>query len=98
MIPPRHPKTPNTAVVLIPPQELWEPIQAIRRVHDLHVERWMPHVTLLFPFAPAERFAQAEPDLGCRRRSSRDSLSSTTWRDSPGAFDLTSAWDRVRRG
>jgi 2'-5' RNA ligase len=68
MIPPRHPKTPNTAVVLIPPQELWEPIQAIRRVHDLHVERWMPHVTLLFPFAPAERFAQAEPDLdaACR--------------------------------
>ena len=61
-------KTPNTAVVLIPPQELWEPIQAIRRMHDLHVDRWMPHVTLLFPFVPAERFAQAEPDLdaACR--------------------------------
>lgn len=61
-------KTPHSAVVLIPPEALWEPIQAIRRVHDLHVDRWMPHVTLLFPFLPAERFAQAEPDLdaACR--------------------------------
>jgi 2'-5' RNA ligase len=61
-------KTPHSAVVLIPPESLWEPIQAIRRVHDLHIDRWMPHVTLLFPFVPAERFAQAEPDLdaACR--------------------------------
>jgi len=68
MEPKRLAKTPNTAVVLIPPQELWEPIQAIRRIYDLHVDRWMPHVTLLFPFVPAERFAQAEPDLdaACR--------------------------------
>ena len=56
-------KTPHTAVVLIPPESLWESIQAIRRVYDLHIFRWMPHVTLLFPFIPAERFAQAEPDL-----------------------------------
>ena len=68
MIPVRFRKTPNTAVVLIPPQDLWEPIQAIRRVHDTHIERWMPHVTLLFPFLQAERFSDAEPDLeaGCR--------------------------------
>jgi 2'-5' RNA ligase len=61
-------KTPHTAIVLIPPESLWESIQAIRRVHDLHVDRWMPHVTLVFPFVPAERFAQAEPDLdaACR--------------------------------
>ena len=52
-------KTFQTAVVLIPPHECWEPIQAIRRVHDRHVERWMPHVTLLYPFRPREMFDQA---------------------------------------
>ena len=46
----------ETAVVLIPPEECWEPIQAIRRVHDRHVERWMPHVTLLYPFRPRDVF------------------------------------------
>ena len=46
----------ETAVVLIPPEECWEPIQAIRRVHDRHAKRWMPHVTLLYPFRPREMF------------------------------------------
>jgi 2'-5' RNA ligase len=61
-------KTPHTAVVLIPPKHLWEPIQAIRRIHDAHFQRWMPHVTLLFPFFPAERFGEAELviDAACR--------------------------------
>ena len=64
----RTTKTPHSALVLIPPRELWDPIQAIRRVHDAHFHRWMPHVTLLFPFLPAEQFAEAEPDLetACR--------------------------------
>ena len=52
-------KTHQTAVVLIPPQECWEPIQVIRRVHDRHVERWMPHVTLLYPFRPRAAFDEA---------------------------------------
>jgi len=33
-------KTYTTAVVLIPPLELWPPIQAIRRAHDRHNVRW----------------------------------------------------------
>ena len=49
-------KTNMTAVVLIPPEEVWEPIQAIRRRHDRQVRRWMPHVTLLYPFRPREQF------------------------------------------
>jgi 2'-5' RNA ligase len=69
MRPPSSPlKTPHTAVVLIPPADLWEPIQAIRRIHDAHLARWMPHVTLLFPFLPADRFPEAEGKLqaACR--------------------------------
>jgi 2'-5' RNA ligase len=51
-------KTYTTAVVLIPPLELWPPIQAIRHEHDRHSVRWaMPHITLLYPFRPREEFA-----------------------------------------
>jgi 2'-5' RNA ligase len=43
-------KTHRAAVVVIPPEAIWEPIQAIRRAHDRRMARWMPHVTLLYPF------------------------------------------------
>jgi 2'-5' RNA ligase len=49
-------KTYTTAVVIIPPPEVWSPIQAIRQIHDRHVKRWMPHITLLYPFRPREEF------------------------------------------
>jgi 2'-5' RNA ligase len=49
-------KTHTTAVVLIPPEQVWEPIQVIRRRHDRQCRRWMPHVTLLYPFRPREQF------------------------------------------
>jgi 2'-5' RNA ligase len=52
-------KTHTTAVVLIPPDAFWEPIQSIRQRHDRNVRRWMPHITLLYPFAPRSGFADA---------------------------------------
>ena len=52
------PKTHKTAVVLIPPEELWPPIQAIRREHDRHVRGWMPHITMIYPFRPQEQFEE----------------------------------------
>lgn len=52
-------KTHTTAVVLIPPEEVWPPIQAIRQRYDRNVRRWMPHITLLYPFAPRAGFADA---------------------------------------
>ncbi|WP_257460766.1 poly(A) polymerase [Archangium lipolyticum] len=55
-VPPVH----QSAVVLIPPEEAWAPIQALRAVHDSKYERWMPHVTLLYPFVPEEYFGEAE--------------------------------------
>jgi 2'-5' RNA ligase len=50
-------KTHTTAVALIPPTEIWPPIQALRQVHDRHLRRWMPHITLLYPFLPHDEFA-----------------------------------------
>jgi 2'-5' RNA ligase len=44
------PKTYRTAVVLVPPQDVWPEIQAIRQQYDRHFDRWMPHITLLYPF------------------------------------------------
>ncbi|MGC4117420.1 MAG: RNA repair domain-containing protein [Myxococcales bacterium] len=49
----------TSALVLMPPDALWEPIQAIRLVHDRHVARWMPHVNLLYGFVPEARFPEA---------------------------------------
>jgi RNA 2',3'-cyclic 3'-phosphodiesterase len=56
-------KTHHTAIVLVPPEDVWEPIQAIRRRHDRQVRRWMPHVTLLYPFRSSAEFDRLEPAL-----------------------------------
>jgi len=59
-------KTFKTALVIIPPLKLWEPVQAIRAKYDRHFNRWMPHITLIFPFREkhefeslSEKFSQA---------------------------------------
>jgi len=58
--PPEHcKKTTLTAAVIIPPEPVWEPIQTIRRRHDRQIRRWMPHITLLYPFVPEEHFGEA---------------------------------------
>ena len=56
-------KTHQSAVVIIPPREVWEPIQAIRRAHDKRFARWMPHLTLMYPFVPKREFTKVLPDL-----------------------------------
>lgn len=56
-------KTHTTAVVLIPSEAIQPPIQAIRSVHDRNFERWMPHITLLYPFAPQPDFQDIVPSL-----------------------------------
>ena len=53
--------THQTALVLIPPPEAWDPIQAIRRVHDRQFRRWMPHLTILYPFVTRDLLDRALP-------------------------------------
>ncbi len=50
----------TTSVVIIPPESKWEPIQEIRRVYDRQIDRWMPHINLLYPFHPKEEFDNLE--------------------------------------
>ncbi len=61
-------KTHKTAVVIIPPDDLWAPIQALRQAYDRNSRRWMPHITLLYPFRPRSAFGQVAPALAqtCR--------------------------------
>jgi 2'-5' RNA ligase len=56
-------KTHQTALAIVPPQEVWRPIQAIREQYDRQFHRWMPYVNLLYPYYPAERFDEAIPRL-----------------------------------
>jgi len=47
----------NTAVVIIPPEDIWNPIQKIRKRYDRNIDRWMPHITMLYPFYPRSEFS-----------------------------------------
>lgn len=46
----------TSAVVIIPPVEIWTPIQQIRTQYDRQINRWMPHINLLYPFKPESHF------------------------------------------
>jgi len=50
----------TSAVVIIPPEEIWAPIQEIRKTYDRNIDRWMPHITLLYPFRPVTKYSEIE--------------------------------------
>jgi 2'-5' RNA ligase len=50
----------NSAVVIIPPQAKWDSIQGIREIYDRGFNRWMPHITLLYPFRPKTEYITLE--------------------------------------
>ncbi|MFX1477603.1 MAG: 2'-5' RNA ligase family protein [Promethearchaeota archaeon] len=50
----------TSALVIIPPQEKWKPIQDIRKDYDRNINRWMPHITLLYPFRPKKEYFKLE--------------------------------------
>lgn len=53
----------RSAIVIIPPKEAWEAIQAIRQQYDSKYQRWMPHITLLYGFLPDRYFWEAVEEL-----------------------------------
>ena len=55
--------THQTALCLIPPSNFWEQIQSIRSVHDKAYPRWMPHINLVYPFAPETEFSTLKSRL-----------------------------------
>ncbi|MFX1410799.1 MAG: 2'-5' RNA ligase family protein [Promethearchaeota archaeon] len=50
----------TSAVVIIPPKENWKPIQKIRQKYDRNIDRWMPHITLFYPFRPRSYYSRIE--------------------------------------
>lgn len=56
-------KTHKTAVVAIPPESVWAPIQGLRKQYDRHYRRWMPHITLIYPFRPLPAVERIIPRL-----------------------------------
>jgi 2'-5' RNA ligase len=56
-------KTHHTAAAVVPPEEVWEPVQAIRRRHDRQIRRWPPHCNLLYPFRRQAEFPALAPAL-----------------------------------
>ncbi|MHA1913370.1 MAG: 2'-5' RNA ligase family protein [Promethearchaeota archaeon] len=53
----------TSAVVIIPPQEKWGPLQDIRENYDRNITRWMPHITLLYPFRPQTEYNDIENEF-----------------------------------
>jgi len=53
----------TSAVVLIPPEKIWDPIQEVREKYDRNFHRWMPHITLLYPFRPVKEYSNLERDF-----------------------------------
>ena len=92
-------KTHHTAVAVLPPEEIWEPIQAIRRRHDRQFRRWMPHINLLYPFVPRAQWATAVPLLTAATQ--RIQRSRSPWRSCGPSRMLRatrlSGWTRNRQ-
>lgn len=54
------PKQHTSTVALVPPEEVWPPLQARRlQLRDKGLFRWPPHINLLYPFVPPGHYAAA---------------------------------------
>ncbi|MEO1430386.1 MAG: poly(A) polymerase [Cyanobacteria bacterium J06633_8] len=49
----------QSAIVIIPPEDIFLAIQTIRQRYDARFERWMPHINLIYGFLPESYFDRA---------------------------------------
>ena len=57
-------KTHSSTIALVPPDEAWETVQALRyTLEDKGVYRWPPHVNLLYPFVVESHIPLALPKV-----------------------------------
>lgn len=49
----------DTALCLIPPRHLWEPVDRLRSLHDRAYNRWPPHINLVYPFVHVDSLPSA---------------------------------------
>jgi 2'-5' RNA ligase/endonuclease/exonuclease/phosphatase family metal-dependent hydrolase len=54
----------ETALCLIPPREVWEPLDRFRSLYDKAYGKWPPHINLVYPFVQPERIDEAVRLLG----------------------------------
>lgn len=55
--------TTQTALCIIPPEDVWMQIQTIRSKYDKAYPRWMPHINFIYPFVTEENFAKTKERL-----------------------------------
>lgn len=65
----------DSAICLIPPEDLWSPINSIRRLYDKAHEKWPPHINLVYPFVRPDLIPEVVDIL---RRLDLTSLAPTT--------------------
>ena len=64
------PKVHHSTVALVPPDDAWSTIQAARRsLGDRGLYRWPPHINLLYPFVPPDRYPDALPRISAALRN-----------------------------
>ena len=52
-------KVHTSALCWVPAIERQPPIQTLRLAHDRQIDRWPPHVNVLYPFVPEAEFEAA---------------------------------------
>ncbi|PTB71031.1 hypothetical protein BBK36DRAFT_1176384 [Trichoderma citrinoviride] len=75
----------DTALCLIPPPQLWGPVNTLRSLNDEKFTKWPPHVTLIYPFVRPEALPEVTEAL-CRShlRPQDDDISISL--EEPGVF------------
>jgi len=59
----KYEKVVKSAIIVMPPEALWQQIQQIRKLYDKAYARWMPHINMVYPFIPGENFPDVVEDL-----------------------------------